>query len=91
MLRLLQHVRPVEAVGPQLRVLPRDVDRPKRGQSEHVAAREDADHEDRAVHEQVRGQLAAERDDRRGEPARLILCGRDVDIVARRRLLVQRI
>ena len=63
MTRLAQHVLPVVAVGPEFGVLPRHVHGPERTEAEEILATKNADHNDRAIHEQVGREFFAETDD----------------------------
>ena len=57
--RLTKHVAPVVAVGPELRVLEREIDAPQHRDAEEVAVADDRRDDDHAVHEQVRRELLA--------------------------------
>ena len=68
--RLAEDVAPIVAVGPQLRVLEREIDAPQHRDAEEVAIADDRRDDDYAVHEQVRRELLPEILDRRRFPAR---------------------
>ena len=67
---LPQDVAPVKPVGPQLGVVERQHDGPDGGHPQQVHAAQEGQHQDDAVHDEVRPQLLAETDHRRGFPAR---------------------